>query len=709
MTPNRTGPPADVRRVQLLIFSIAWVAFAYFHQGGGWNQNARFALVRAIVEEGRFSIDSHLLYALDGGTRLTRLPIRDGRFSQGGNDFAFWWLDAAGRPVPLDGRASGIVAAIDAGDRTVEIEVGRDSRLQLRVPPGIPISKEGAAVPLELVSVGDAVDLSTAVTPDGPAATSVVAGGPGVVPTVTFLEPGQVAATGDLSWAAGHFHPAKAPGTSFLAVPAYFLLHQLDRLAGLDADDVSTLTRNAWLTSVFSVGLVAALGCVIFFRLALDASGGSAVASLLATLTFAFGTLYFPYATTLYEHDIVAVALLGALYLLHRARDAAARLPEQVVRARTLVALAGLCAGYAAITNYVVAGAVVLLGAYLVLSVRVPRGWAWFSLGVLGPFLLICGYNLACFSTPFTTNYAHESPAFQSGDGALLGVFLRPRWEVLAAVLVSPYRGLFFGAPVLVMGAYGLVAWVRRPETRGLAWLSITMTVFFLLVVMTFNGWHGGWAVGPRYLVPAIPFLALPLAAAFGRFFRTTSILAAFSIATMLLVTAVDPQAPEDVRRPLTQYVWPLFTEGRVTPLLEAGRDEALRFYEGTLRANGEPDAARALRVSSLRGQIDAAIDAGEPAPLQVITGPDGRRDLAISDLPTLAGPVSVNPVGFYEGGRYHLFSPRSSAVRWNAFNAGEFAFERSRASLIPLLAVAATLGALAFRWAREIDRRRPG
>ena len=40
-------------RIQWLLFTTAFIAFAYFHQGGGWNQNVRFAMVRAIVEEGR--------------------------------------------------------------------------------------------------------------------------------------------------------------------------------------------------------------------------------------------------------------------------------------------------------------------------------------------------------------------------------------------------------------------------------------------------------------------------------------------------------------------------------------------------------------------------------------------------------------------------------------------------------------------------------
>jgi hypothetical protein len=52
-------------RAELLVFLATFTSFAYFHPGGGWNQNGRFAQVRALVEEGRFAIDSFLIYGRD--------------------------------------------------------------------------------------------------------------------------------------------------------------------------------------------------------------------------------------------------------------------------------------------------------------------------------------------------------------------------------------------------------------------------------------------------------------------------------------------------------------------------------------------------------------------------------------------------------------------------------------------------------------------
>jgi hypothetical protein len=48
------APPPGSRA---LLFILMFVSFAYFYQAGGWNQNSRFDLVRAITNEGTLSID----------------------------------------------------------------------------------------------------------------------------------------------------------------------------------------------------------------------------------------------------------------------------------------------------------------------------------------------------------------------------------------------------------------------------------------------------------------------------------------------------------------------------------------------------------------------------------------------------------------------------------------------------------------------------
>src|SRR3981189_769254 len=53
------APSPLLRRRALLISATVFISYAYFYQGGGWNQNSRFDLVRAMVERGTLRIDAY--------------------------------------------------------------------------------------------------------------------------------------------------------------------------------------------------------------------------------------------------------------------------------------------------------------------------------------------------------------------------------------------------------------------------------------------------------------------------------------------------------------------------------------------------------------------------------------------------------------------------------------------------------------------------
>ena len=52
-------PGASVGQRAVLIAVVAFVSYAYFYEGGGWNQNSRFDLVRAILDEHTLRIDAY--------------------------------------------------------------------------------------------------------------------------------------------------------------------------------------------------------------------------------------------------------------------------------------------------------------------------------------------------------------------------------------------------------------------------------------------------------------------------------------------------------------------------------------------------------------------------------------------------------------------------------------------------------------------------
>jgi hypothetical protein len=58
MNASAANSNSRTRIRALLIASVILISYAYFYEGGGWNQNSRFDLVRAIAEQGTLRIDS---------------------------------------------------------------------------------------------------------------------------------------------------------------------------------------------------------------------------------------------------------------------------------------------------------------------------------------------------------------------------------------------------------------------------------------------------------------------------------------------------------------------------------------------------------------------------------------------------------------------------------------------------------------------------
>ena len=60
------------RRTAWVLGLALFASYAYFYQGGGWNQNSRFALVRAIIERHTLQIDAYQLHTGDRASECAR-------------------------------------------------------------------------------------------------------------------------------------------------------------------------------------------------------------------------------------------------------------------------------------------------------------------------------------------------------------------------------------------------------------------------------------------------------------------------------------------------------------------------------------------------------------------------------------------------------------------------------------------------------------
>ena len=368
----------------------------------------------------------------------------------------------------------------------------------------------------------------------------------------------RVANTGDTATYEGRVYPNKPPGTTLLAVPAYTVIDLIESSLGVDRDDWWPQTINLYLTTVLSVGLLGAWGGVVFYRLSLrlfPAVPPSAHAG--AALTFGLATLMWPFATALFDHVPVAVLSLLSLDLLVQERDGEGRGTR---RADVRLAAAGLAAGLAVMNNYAATLTVAALTLYACAICRPRSRVLIFLSGGLPAALALGWYHRACFGRALTLATNYESSLFTQGARRFLGVFAAPDALVMVKLLFSSYRGLFFSSPVLLLGIYGLWRMWNGRTLRREAALCASIFAAFLLMNGAFNGWHGGYSFGPRYLAPAIPFIALPLAPLFDRLPRLAGAAALLSGGMILFATAVDPQVPFDVPHPWGDYLVPLAT-----------------------------------------------------------------------------------------------------------------------------------------------------
>jgi hypothetical protein len=341
--------------------------------------------------------------------------------------------------------------------------------------------------------------------------------------------------TGDVAIANGHIYSNKSPAMSWIAAIPYAALHAFEISRGANPGDATLLTINAWLCSLLCVALPAALIPPMIFgyarRRGIDARWAAVVAasSVLATQVL-------PYATIFMLHAPSAALLVYALTTPHRGR-------------------AGFATALATAMNYLCAPALI------VFAFVERRGIARYAAGAIAPLAALAAYQYLCFGSIFAISIAHEDPRFLT-PGAPMGVFQLPNPGVIYAVFFSPYRGLFFFAPVLFVAFFGFAAWWRAERITCAAALIVTAAFFTFNV--SFNGWEGGFGIGGRYLVPVIPLMTMALLRVRLRMLAYVAI--ALSFAINFAATAVDPQPSATIPHPLTQYIVPLLITGHFSP-----------------------------------------------------------------------------------------------------------------------------------------------
>lgn len=334
-----------------------------------------------------------------------------------------------------------------------------------------------------------------------------------IVDHATFaIDSNGVVNTSDSDFYQGRYYSNKAPGSSFIAVPMYLLYKGVLALRGGIPADPANDPELGYLEAFTLVAVPATLWLLLFFWF-LACFSSSIVNRAVLTIALGLGTMIFPYAQNYFSHVTVAGVLFTALVLIYLSggRDAArGRLARWLTDNPARGALlAGLALGTAVLFEYPTAVIAVILAIYAV--VRLPRkALPYIVLGAAPPLLMLMAYNFSVYHNPFTLSYASGSDVsngkhLSQGFAGFKLPYLASWWGMSG----SPYRGLFFLSPFLVLSFPGYALWRRRGGREWLVCLAIP--VAFFLTISTYIDWSGGFAVGPRYLIPMLPFLAFPI------------------------------------------------------------------------------------------------------------------------------------------------------------------------------------------------------
>lgn len=367
----------------------------------------------------------------------------------------------------------------------------------------------------------------------------------------------------------GKYYAFFAPGISYLATPFYLI------------------GKEFGLAQVFSYGVIAlfSIGTLLcIYKISKNVFGLSEWVSMFSVFVFGFSSTAWGYALTLYQHHVTTFLLLFIFYGTWKFTQN----KKGGVIWPTLIGLSYSFAIFIDYPNAILLLPVVLYFISTVFIVSKDKNSYFINIRWIGFFALLSFMILTSFQ--FYHNNKHygswkslaggissykiikdESPVISEGgentklenkEKDVVGFFKEERVpKSFYTLFFSNDRGLFLFSPIFILSIFGIYQKRKRLTTQHyvLLW-SILVNIFL------YSSWGdpwGGWAFGPRYLIPSMASLSIFIAIFINEkslsFLRrlTAFILASFSTGVALagaLTTNAVPTFTEGVLLPMGTY-----------------------------------------------------------------------------------------------------------------------------------------------------------
>ncbi len=274
------------------------------------------------------------------------------------------------------------------------------------------------------------------------------------------------------------------PGQTIIFIPIYYI-----------ANLVSTDEANAYYFSAFCVSflnyMVHALCAFILFKIAL-LLGAVKKQAYLVSIFFGLTSYSFVFAQSTYEHHFEMFFILLSVYFAQKKDTNHAGL------------LSGLMLSLGLVFRTT---SILALPAILLLQKKNnERLKVLMSLTIGFAFVLL--YNYYRFGNPLETGYSLAWSLAHSDKFDFWSFSGFP--EAFFGFLFSPGKGLIFFSTTIVIALFGIKTFWEKQQ---LIFYAILLISAAYLIIFSLNfAWHGSiWSYGPRYILPIIPFLYLPI------------------------------------------------------------------------------------------------------------------------------------------------------------------------------------------------------
>jgi len=292
----------------------------------------------------------------------------------------------------------------------------------------------------------------------------------------------------------GRYYAPYGIGHAVYSIPFYLAGRAAESWGGMRIARSEALRKAGF---VVGSAVAAALTVWITFLFAwrLTARADSAVKT---ALTLGFPTILWPYAKFGFSAPLAALCITAGTYGVW----AGMRLARP-----SMLFLGGAGLGCAVLVRH----ELILVCLPVALWIAAESRWEWRDTirrglmagsPVVVAILVTLVYNVTRFGNPIDTGYLRDVTV---KEGSFLVGF--------TGFIVSPGGSLFIYSPVLLAGCVALAGMFRHD--RRTAALFAGEVLVLMCFYASFAHWDADRSYGPRYLLPVIPLLVMPLAAWF--------------------------------------------------------------------------------------------------------------------------------------------------------------------------------------------------